>query len=195
MNKLILGIILVSLAGCAAVDSMNQMAGLGKITVSDSKFDNSKQITMGAAHLTDGSMTSVPVKLGGFYTTSVPELVYLVGHYSSSTSYGSPLFINIEELDVNLNGKKRSFKSAGSTQHDNSGYNTVSRSIHTDSKNHFPIPLSYLKEMLVAEDCRIRITTSKGSVEALFHIDKAFGNVWAKEYLRRFVEKIEGLDK
>ena len=190
MHKSILSLpkalFLLSVAsGCA----VSELAGIGSIKTEVSQFDNSKQITLGPAFLTGGSiMNSPPVKLGAHFNSNEPDSVWLVAKYDGM----GPSYVNIHELSVKIGEKVKTFKSGGLTEHESGGYNSLTKSIPTSSSNSFKVPVSYLKEMIAAKDCRLRIGTGKGDITALFHIEKSTGQMWAKGYLKRFLAKIEG---
>ena len=196
MNKLLsiitLGI-LVALSGCANMaDSMNKMAGVGVLSEEQSTFDSAKIIKVSPNWLYESqkSWTANSIKLGARWNSAAPDLVVLDLSYDSSTS-GGATYVSLQGMDLNIDGEKSSYKTEGSTLLNSSNYNTVTKTIYTNSKNSIIIPLSTLKSMVNAKDCRIRIHTSKGYEDSIFSIERSdSGQGTALLSIKQFIEKV-----
>ena len=174
----LLGLLALTITGCASMaDVSSKIAGIGTISEEKSTFDDATIITMSPAFLyAEGEWLGVPVKLGARWSSKFSDHVALVMSYSSNTyGSGSDLYTNFSGLDINLDGKISSYETSGYTRHNDSGYNTVSKTIYTESKNSVVVPLSVLKDMVAAKDCRLRINTSDGYIDAQFSIERIPG--------------------
>jgi len=170
-------LLVVLLNGCAGMaDGMSQLAGIGVVEEEKSTFDGATIIKMSPAFLyREGAWLGVPVKLGARWTSKAPDHVAMILFYGSSTASGSSAYVNFSGLDINVDGRISEHKSAGMTSHDSSGYNTVARTIYTESQNAVVIPFDMLEQMLAAKDTRLRIHTSKGYEDVQFSIERIPG--------------------
>jgi len=165
-----------ALSGCAnMVDSMNKAAGIGVVSEDISTFDGAKIIKVSPSWLYEAKENLTPnrTKLGARWSNASPDDVVLELLYESSTSgYGST-YLGITGIDININGNKSSYSTNKQTSLDSGSYNTVSKTIYTESENSVVIPLSLLTSMVSAKDVRIRIYTSKGYEDAVFSIERS----------------------
>lgn len=187
-------IICLSLTGCADMaDTASRMANIGVVEQEKSTFDGASIIKMSPANLyREGAMMGVPFKLGARWNSKAPDQVALILSYQSDVSVGSSAYVGFSGLSVNIDGKISSYRVNAPTSLDNSGYNTVSRTIYTESANAVVIPLVELKRMLAARDCRLRIETNKGYQDAQFSIERIpGGQATAIIPLREFMGRIE----
>lgn len=192
-----LGVVLalcVLVSGCAGMaDATSRLAGIGVVEEEKSTFDGATIVTMSPAFLyREGAWLGVPIKLGARWSSKAPNHVAMIVSYSSSVSAGGTAYLNFSGLDVNIDGKISEYKTSGLTSHDSSGYNTVSRTIYTESQNAVVIPLVTLQEMLLAKDCRLRIHTSKGYEDVQFSIERIpGGQSTAILHLREFMTRVQ----
>ena len=167
-----------SVSGCASMaDSMSQFAGLGVVKQETSTFDNATIITASPTFLyaKGGAWGSNSVKLGARWSSASPDSVALILAYDSNVSgYGSA-YLGLTGIDINVDGDISSHAAGGSTSLDSSGYNTVSKTIYTSSKNAVVIPYALLERMVAAKDCRLRVHTSKGYEDAQFSVERIPG--------------------
>jgi hypothetical protein len=188
--------VLPALSGCAGMaDATSKMAGLGVVTQEKSTFDGATIVEVSPNWLYDpaGSWGN-SVKLGARWSSNAPEFVALVLSYSSTTSGYGATYIGLSGIDINIDGDIKSFSSGKPTNLDSSGYNSVSRTIYTESKNTVVIPYSTLERMVTAQDCRLRIHTSKGYEDARFSIERIPGGQGtAILSIREFLEKVRAL--
>ena len=63
-------------------------------------------------------------------------------------AYSTDVYKSYDSLGANIDGDIRTFKVSGSTEHTSSNYNTVSRSIYTESTATVNMPLDYLRKMV-----------------------------------------------
>jgi hypothetical protein len=187
---------LAALSGCAGMaDATSKMAGLGIVTQEKSTFDGATIVEVSPNWLYDpnGSLGN-SVKLGARWSSNAPEYVALVLSYSSNTSGYGAAYIGLSGIDINIDGDIKSFSSNKPTNLDSSGYNSVSRTIYTESKNTVVIPYSTLERMVAAKDCRLRIHTSKGYEDARFSIERIPGGQGtAILSIREFMEKVRAV--
>ena len=180
MNKSLLCIGLLSLAaltGCESVsDSLNQMAGLGVVSQEQSTFDNETiiKVTPNFLFESQSDWGANNVKLGARWKSSQPDNIIIDLVYDSSSSSGSS-YAQINSLEINLNNTKHSFTTNSATSFDNSGYNSVSKTIYTKSQNAVVIPKGLLEKMVSADSCLIRINTNKGYQDSNFLIERSGG--------------------
>ena len=186
--------ILVLMAGCAGtVKVLDHMGGVGVIKEEVQTFDNSTSITLSPAHLSKpgGGITPNAFRLGARWSSEHPDSVTLVALYSSLSNAGMA-FTNFQELDVRIADETESFKSAGFTNHKTGQYNTVSRSIDSRSEGLFVVPLSLVREMVNAEDVRLRIATGDGYEDSVFSMRaNGAGQVLAIQYFEDFLKRVD----
>ena len=188
MTKKILFVIaaVLAISGCTAMD---KMAGLGVIKQHTSTFDNATVIEVSPNSLYDkGSTWGTPLQLGARWTSTAPNSVALILSYKSNISSAAPAYLSLTELGINIDGVISSYSAGQPTNLSSGGYNTVSHTIYTSSKNAVVIPYSVLQHMVDAKDCRLRIHTSKGYQDINFsteHIPggKATAIVSIKEFM------------
>ncbi len=166
-----------AVSGCASMaDGMSKVAGLGVVKQETSTFDNATIVTASPAFLyAKGSWGGNSVKLGARWSSATPESVALILAYDSNTSGYGNAYIGLTGIDINVDGDISSHAAAGSTDLNSSGYNTVSKTIYTSSKNAVVIPYALLERMVAAKDTRIRIHTSKGYEDAQFSLERIPG--------------------
>ena len=169
--------LLTQLIGCAGMaDSVSKMSGLGVVTEEKSTFDGATVINVSPTWLYDpeGSFGN-SVKLGARWSSKAPNYVALVMAYSSDASGYNHTYLGLSAIDINIDGDITSYSAHDSTNLDSGTYNTVTRTIYTESKNAVVIPYVVLEEMVFANDCRLRIHTSKGYEDARFSIERLPG--------------------
>lgn len=171
-------VLLISqLSGCASMaDSVSKMSGLGVVTEEASTFDGATVIDVSPTWLYDpeGSFGN-QVKLGARWSSKAPDYVALVMSYNADTRGYSATYMSISGIDINVDGEITSYSTRNSTKLDSGSYNTVTRTIYTESRNTVVIPYAMLEEMVFANDCRLRIHTSKGYEDARFSIERIPG--------------------
>ncbi len=184
----------LALNGCAGMaDAMSKAAGIGVVKEEKSTFDGATIVTMSPAFLYRGQgMSSNSINLGARWSSKSPDYVVFQPSLSSSISSGGSAYVNISKMEVNIDGEISSFETTGLTKHDSSGYNTVSKTIYTESKGSVIVPLAVLKKMMAATDCRIRIYSSDGYEDSLFHVERIPGGQSAAKFsFKEFVAKVE----
>jgi len=171
-------VLLISqLSGCAGMaDSVSKMSGLGVVNEETSTFDKATVIDVSPTWLYDpeGSFGN-QVKLGARWSSKAPDYVALVMSYNADTSGYGATYMSISGIDINVDGEITSYSTRHSTKLDSGGYNTVTRTIYTESRNTVVIPYAMLEEMVFANDCRLRIHTSEGYEDARFSIERIPG--------------------
>lgn len=199
MRTTLIALLIWLTAGCAGMaDSMDQAAGLGVVSESVSTFDNSKSIKVSPTWVYKNATdwTPAPIKMGAQWVNSAPEWIGLIIQYSGSAGAslqtGAPAYINISAIELNIDGNKSSFSAVGSTQFTNSGLVGPGREIYTASENTIVIPMATFEAMLAATDCRIRVHTSSGMVEANFSVARgASGGTSASGAMKPFLAKVK----
>jgi hypothetical protein len=176
MKYLLLALLVLIVSGCSSMaDGMSKMAGLGVVSESKSTFDDSRVVSVSPAHLYVKGSWGNTVRLGARWSDSEPDLVALIMEQSSSTSTAGRAYIGLQGLDINIDGEILSYDANSSTKLSNSGYNTVSKTIYTSSRNAVVVPYAVFVKMLEAKDCRIRIKTSDGYEDSLFSTERIPG--------------------
>jgi len=188
--------VLLALSGCASMDdSINKMIGIGVISEEKSTFDGATILVVSPSWLYESkkSWTANPVKLGARWSSTSPDFVVLDLSYDSSTS-GGATYLNLSGIDINIDGTISSYSTNGSTLLDSSDYDTISKTIYTNSKNSVVIPLALLKSMTTANDCRIRIHTDKGYEDSIFSIERSdSGQGAALLSIKQFLERLDNI--
>ena len=191
----VLAVATALLAGCAGMaDTMSKVAGLGVVSQERSTFDNATVVNVTPAHLyAEGSWGNM-VRLGARWSSAVPDSVILILAYESNVSTGNAAYIGLNSLQVNIDGEISSYSAGPSTNLSSSGYNNVSKTIYTASKNSVVIPYATLQRMVAAKDCRLRIHTSKGYEDAQFSIERIpGGQPTAILSIKEFMAKVDPL--
>lgn len=172
-------------------DLSTRAAGMGVISQSQSTFDNETTIEVSPSWLYDpNGAWGNSIKLGAFWKSSIPEYIGLQMSFSSSTS-GTDVYLLLKGTDISINGEKYSFESIGSTDLDSSVYNTLTKTIYTESTNRIALPRSLFKRMISAQDVRLRIFTSEGYEDSVLTIERMpGGGGTAILSLRMFDDKI-----
>ena len=183
-------------SGCAGMpDTTSKLSGLGVVTQEKSTFDGAIIIEVSPNWLYDPADSwGNSVKLGAHWSSNVPEYVALVLSYSSNTSgYGST-YVGLSNIDINIEGEIKSYSTGKPTNFDISGYNSVTQTIYTESKNTVIIPYSTLERMVNANDCRLRIHTTIGYEDARFSMERIQGGKGtAILSIREFIEKVDAI--
>lgn len=186
------------LVGCAGMaDSVNRMAGIGVVSQDHSSFDGSHTVEVSPSWMYEQGVGVKTVNLGARWTSAVPEYAVMVLQYKSSVgAYSSgDAYTRITGIDVNVGGEINSFEAGRPTKLDSDAYNIISESISTTSTNQIVVPLSFLYEMVEAEDCRIRVHTSDGYEDSHFSIERQpGGQATAIVAYREFLKRVETLN-
>lgn len=195
MKKMLLASAIASsllVQGCAGMaDAMNKAAGVGQISQEVSTFDNATIINLSPAHLYGGDgMMGNGFKLGARWNSNIPDSAVLVLSQSSSVSAGSGAYTNFSGISINIDGDQKRFNVSGPTDHTSSSYNTVSKTIYTQSTASVIVPLALVEKMVAAKDCRIRIHSGNGYEDSLFHVERIPGGqataiIAFREYLAK----------
>ncbi|QNN47286.1 hypothetical protein H9L17_03805 [Thermomonas brevis] len=191
-NLILASLIAFALCGCAGMaDGMSKVAGLGVVKQETSTFDNAAVVTASPTFLYGKGWPGNRVKLGARWTSASPDRVALVLAYDSNvTGYGDA-YMNLTGIDINIDGEISSHAANAPTALDSSGYNSVSRTIYTSSRNAVVIPYALLERMVAAKDCRIRIHTGKGYEDAQFSVERIPGGQGtAILAIREFLAKV-----
>lgn len=197
MRRIVL-LTIAMLAGCAGItDTMTRHAGLGVLSEEVATFDGSTTVTVSPANLwADGKWKANNIRLGARWNSTQPDVVALILNYEPYGPFGGPSFAIINGLDINLDGKISSHKTIGITDLQTGSYNSISRSVATSSTNHVALPLATLKQMVVAKDCRLRITTSNGTEDAQFSLERIPGSTeLAIVPIREFLARVDQLQQ
>ncbi|WP_444941223.1 hypothetical protein [Microbulbifer sp. ZKSA004] len=185
----------MALSGCTGMaDAMSKMGGQGVVTEKVSTFDGAKVVEVTPQFLYNPKrLMGNSYKLGARWNSLSPGYLALIMEYSSSSSMDSA-HVNLTGLEVNISGSIYSFKTAELTDHSNSGWNSVSRTIYTTSTNSVAVPIGLLEEMLAAEDVRIRIHSGDGYEDSVFSEERIpGGQPTALLSLREFMARVQAI--
>lgn len=189
--RILISILLVcSVSGCAA--QMDAFAGLGVINEEVSTFDNKRVVSVSPTWVAnDGSLGVASTKIGAIWNESNPNDVLIVLKHDGSTAYSTDVYKSYDSLGVNIDGEIRTFKVSGSTEHTSSNYNTVSRSIYTESTATVNMPLDYLRKMVTGNTVTVRFNSTHRYEDGIF--SKETGTMdqqMAKARIIEFLEQI-----
>lgn len=184
------------LSGCAGMaDMTSKLGGLGQISEEVQSFDGATVVEMSPAFVYSDRATFgvTETKLGARWSSKAPAHVALVLAYRGDVASGRS-YVNFSGVDINIDGTISSYKSAGATVHENSGFNSVSSTIYTDSSNVVIVPMAVLEGMLSAKDCRLRFHTSKGAEDGVLTVARSSAGqgmaiISLREFLGRVKEK------
>ena len=167
MKYLTLIFSLILLSGCAA--QMDAFAGLGVLEEEVSTFDGKRIVSVSPTWVAgDGPLYAASTKVGAIWKESSSDEVLIILKYDGATGYSSDVYKSYESLSVNIDGNIKTFKTAGITEHTSSNYNTVSRSIYTESTAIVPMPLEYLKAMVEGEKVTLRFNSTHRYEDGIF---------------------------
>ena len=93
-------------------------------------------------------------------------------------------------LAINVDGKIHRYKCTTATNHNSGAYNSVTKTVYTNSRNVVAIPLSVAKRMIVANTCMLQVHTSTGVHEQNFAKEKNMGVSMAKVHMRKFLAQV-----
>lgn len=184
--------------GCAGMaDAMNKASGVGQVSQEVSTFDNATIINLSPAFLYGGGgMMGNGFKLGARWNSNTPDSAVLVLAQSSSVSAGSAAYTNFKGVSISIDGDQKRFNIAGPTNHTSSSYNTVTRTIYTQSTASVIVPLALVEKMVTVKDCRIRIHSGDGYEDALFHMERIPGGQGtAIPAFREYLAKVDSQRK
>jgi hypothetical protein len=190
MKTISLILTIIALSGCAA--QMDAFAGLGVIKEEVSSFDNKRIISVSPTWVaSDGPLYAASTKVGAIWKESSPDEVLIILKHDGSTGYSSDVYKSYESLSVNIDGNIKTFETAGTTEHTSSNYNTVSRSISTESTAIVPIPLEYLKAMVEGEKVMLRFNGTHRYEDGIFSKETGtMGQEMAKARIVEFLKLI-----
>jgi hypothetical protein len=168
--------IALAISGCASMaDVTSKVAGLGVVKQEISTFDNATIVTVSPTWLYAKGSWGNSVKLGASWSSAVPGSAALILAYDSNISGGGSAYMGLTGIDINVDGDISSHAAKTATDLDSSGYNTVTKTIYTSSRNTVVISYALLERMVAAKDCRIRIHTGKGYEDAQFSLERIPG--------------------
>jgi len=166
MKALLSILFICTLAGCAA--QMDAFAGLGVIKEEVSTFDNKRVVSVSPTWVaSDGPLYAASTKVGAIWNESNPNEVLIILKHDGSTAH-SDVYKSYESLGVNIDGDIRTFKVSGTTEHNSSNYNTVSRSIYTESTATVSMPLEYLRKMVTGNTVTVRFNSTHRYEDGIF---------------------------
>jgi hypothetical protein len=117
------------LTGC--LSTLDEIGGVGIINKSVSTFDNEQIVELSSSFALDGDGETASTKIGAKWSSGNPESIFLKLIHTSSVNR-SDVYVTYEKIEVNLDGEINEF-GAGNTVNNSSGYNTVSKTIYTES--------------------------------------------------------------
>ena len=179
------------ISGCSS--TLDDIAGVGKISSSKVSFDGSTDIELSMTRVYQENGKMMDTFLTGRWNSKTPDVVFL-GLLNNSSAGQSDTYVSYRELKVRIDGIETSYK-AGKTRLDNSGYNNVTNTIYTSSEASVVVPLEELKKMIKAEDVKIRVTTRDYYEDAIFQQNGYMGEESAQTKFKKFVTEIDKTNK
>jgi len=183
---LITAVMLYMSTGC--VSTLDKIAGVGQVNTEISEFSGEKLVELSQSH-NYSSSGGVNTQFGAKWASGNPDAVSLKLIYNSDSSSGDS-FTSYEKISVSINGEITDFD-AGRTYRNRSDYNEITKVIYTTSTAYVAMPLDYLKSMVNADDCKIRIYSSDGYEDISFNIEKIGSTEYSKLKLKKFIEEVE----
>ncbi|MGT1483500.1 hypothetical protein ACVPR2_23425, partial [Salmonella enterica subsp. enterica serovar Enteritidis] len=107
-------------------------------------------------------------QLGPIWSSAQQDQGGLILTNNAKRSNDSAAYLDFVVIDINGHAIISSYKAQQLTNLSNSGYNTVSKTIYTSSKNTVVIPYEVLEKMVSAKNCRLRIHTTEGNQDIDF---------------------------
>lgn len=162
---------------------MNLPGSPGHVSVNESDFDGSVQITTEPAWLTDSI-----IKLGLFKSSSMAEDEAVL----TALVKGAHSFDQGESLEFNVNGEFKAFTSPDELTdiETTSGYSGAAGYVAPAnfSSKRYVVSVNFLEELIQAQEAFVRINLSDSVVEGKFSSDAL---TTARPSFRRFLEKVE----
>ena len=188
--RAVLTALLVSTTTLLTLPSCSNIAGQGIVREKVSQFDGSKSITMSpAVVMATSTSTQAGTLLGARWSNKTPNTVYLILEHNSQV-LSRNTYSNINSLAINVDGKIYRYKCTTLTDHSSGGYNSVTKTIYTNSRNVVAVPLSLVKRMVAANRCMLQVHTSTGVHEQNFAKEKNMGVSMAKVHMRKFLAQV-----
>lgn len=175
------------LSGCAVVDGMDSLAGLGNYSVDTNSFDNETIITLTPDTLYDPEASifdPVYVRIGGVWTSEAPNYINLAFQEDGG-------YVGFSSVTFKADGVTKSFDiGLSDLSFDQPRLSGISSTAYT------AIPVSDLRQFINADSCRMKIEKSRGYVLADCKLDRIpGGKKTAIKGLRKMIaesEKIQG---
>lgn len=189
MKKLIFICAALSIAGCQSTGNM--LSGLCQIEESIDTFENKAQVDFTKCWVPTGtSVWDTPsYKFTFTWYEADPSRMRLGFVYDSSVDGAA--YTRFESVSINVNGTKYDFDNFSDTLLSDSGYNNITNTIYTTSRAGVFIPMSLFEEMITAEDVRIRLSSSRGYEDYLFHISKLGLKEYTKLHMPKYLATID----
>ena len=178
------------LSGCAGTGGLLS-GGLCDIKENKSSFDDLKELRLTKcwSAKSESAWDFPATKIGFTWRESRPTTMTVNLIYDGSAS--GVAYSSYEALTVRINGKSRRFETYSGTQYTDGGYNDVSNNIYTQSQNSVNIPYALFEQMMTEKDVRLRVQTSDGYDDMIFHIPQNGTMKYTKLYAKTFYDRIE----
>ncbi|MFW8589852.1 hypothetical protein ACOI22_03520 [Glaciecola sp. 2405UD65-10] len=176
----------ILMTGC--VSTMNKLADIGVVRVTESAFDKSTEVTISKTHNFSGDDYNTPsTQFSGYWTESDKNHFKLILEMHGSS--GTRAYTDFKRIDFNFDGDIRSFN-VGPTSLSDDGYNSVAGTIFTQSKAVAYLPIEVLDKMMNDPDVRIRVYTSDGYEDIIYHVGNSGLASYSKEMFKPFYDEI-----
>ena len=187
MNKLIFSVFAtIIITGCSS--TIDKMAGIGQLETNISDFSGDTFIELSKTRNAHPTEKQASTFFGLRWDSSIRDTVFLKLINQSDAS-SSDTYVNYESIEIKIGDDVYTFD-AGKTIQNSGSYNSVSKTIYTTSRASVSLPLSLLKKMVNAEDCRIRINTYKWYEVVLFHVDENAMVSFSRPKFKDFLVKV-----
>lgn len=187
--RLLILLPLLILAGCQSTS--NLISGHCQVRESNDTFTNKAQVNFTSCNVAGSeNVWDIPPHRFNFtWYEAYPERVRFGIAYSSSVSGRG--YTNFESIRINIDGNRVLSKEFSDTIFDSSSYNEVTNDISTTSRASISIDIELLERMLNADDVRMRVNTSDGYSDYVFHIAENGMSRYAKADLPKFIAAID----
>nr|WP_136252852.1 hypothetical protein [Ningiella ruwaisensis] len=187
MKKILL-IAAIAISGCQSTGNM--FTNMCQIKEEIDTFTNQVRVDFTKCWVAAGeSVWDMPIHKFGFtWYEAHPERIRVNLTYDSTVDAGG--YTNFESLLINIDGNIKERVEFGRTILGDSGYNSVSNTIYTDSSAGAFIDIETFEQMLRSDDVRLRVNTSDGYSDYVFHISELGMTKYAKYDLPNYLMTI-----
>ena len=188
MKKALIILFIFTALGCQSTG--NKFAGLCQVEEQSDTFTNKMRVEFTNCWVAAGeSVWDTPVyKFGFVWLEDQPDIIQVNLTYDSTV--GGQSYTNFESIMINIDGNREVTKELSDTILDSSGYNNVSNTIYTSSRAAARIDMRVFENMMISNDVRIRINTSNGYSDYVFHLSENGMTKYAKYDLDKFVTAV-----
>ena len=175
------------LSGCAVVDGMDSLSGLGNYSVDTNSFDDETIITLTPDTLYDPEASMfdpVSARIGGVWTSKAPNFINLAFQEDGG-------YVRFDKITFKADGLTKSYDiGLSDLNFDDTRLSGITSTAYA------AVPVSELKQFIYADSCRMKIEKDAGYELADCKLDRIpGGKKTAIKGLKKMIketEKIQG---